>query len=213
MPGVGDQPVGHLLLQHQRGVAKEPAVIRGVQQLEQDRRRDVVGKVADDANGWAFVAQQIGEIRRRGSPPARRGRSGRRAGSAAARSRSISTATTRPTLGASGDVSAPRPGPISRNVSSGRGVERVDELRDPGRLRGSAGRIACALALSPVDGPLNPPPRAPASRRASSALRSLRSLPRSGRSSGRPRGSAFRRSRRASRLRPRSLPRSASERA
>src|SRR5882672_3396141 len=40
------------------------------------------------------------------------------ASSTVARSRSISTATTRPARAASGRVSAPRPGPISRNVSS-----------------------------------------------------------------------------------------------
>jgi hypothetical protein len=41
---------------------KQTPVIRVVQQLEQDWRCHVVGKVADDANRRRFVAQELGEI-------------------------------------------------------------------------------------------------------------------------------------------------------
>src|SRR5690349_8994625 len=63
---------------------------------------------------------------------------------AAARSRSISIATTRPARAASGRVSAPRPGPISRKVSSFDGwmpsttfaTHAVSRKCCPKRLRG-----------------------------------------------------------------------------
>src|SRR5262245_55012539 len=66
--------------------------------------------------------------------------------SAAARSRSISTATTCPARFARGRVSAPRPGPISRNVSLGVGLIASMTLAThtgsrkccPNRLRGLA---------------------------------------------------------------------------
>src|SRR5687768_13258216 len=53
---------------------------------------------------------------------------GTRDGSSAARSRSISTAMMRATRGASARVSAPRPGPISRKVSSGAGATAAISL-------------------------------------------------------------------------------------
>jgi hypothetical protein len=58
--------------------------------------------------------------------------------SAAARSRSISTATTCPARAARGRVSAPRPGPISRKVSSSVGGRSRRRPWRPRRVRGSA---------------------------------------------------------------------------
>ena len=111
-------------------------------QLEQDRRRDVVGQVAGDAQRTpapgrrrasasrtrsgvdveeiAFDDREVRRRRRLAARPRGRGRSRtrRRAGARAA----------------SGRVSAPRPGPISRNVSSGCGSIARDDLVDPRRL-------------------------------------------------------------------------------
>ncbi len=45
--GPGQQPVDHFLLQHQGSVREPPALLGCVEELEQDRRRHVVGKVPD----------------------------------------------------------------------------------------------------------------------------------------------------------------------
>ena len=56
------EPVGHFFLQHQRGVAEDPAVISAFEQREQDGGGHVVGKVSRDAHGLLFVAQRAFQI-------------------------------------------------------------------------------------------------------------------------------------------------------
>ena len=96
-----------------------------IEQAEQNRRRDVVGKVACDANrtGESPAASRPRRCRSRAR---RRPRSTRSpaisARGPATRSRSISMATSRETFGASLSVRMPAPGPISRKTSSGEGA-------------------------------------------------------------------------------------------
>ena len=55
----GQQPVGDLALQHQRRVAKQAPVLGAVEKAKQDRRGDVVGKVADDADRGSLALDQV----------------------------------------------------------------------------------------------------------------------------------------------------------
>ena len=144
-PGYGLQPVGHLALDHQRGIedrgfagsraAAQPGCVgadfrlrrnfacaesRARDQPEQDRRRDVVGQVPGDAE------RSLG-LRDAGRPPGRRRPRGRRCRgacgrSSAAMSRSTSIAVRCATRGASRNVRAPGPGPISTKRSVGCGA-------------------------------------------------------------------------------------------
>ena len=113
------QPVGDLPLEHHRGVGQRQPVVDQLDQLEQDRRGDVVGQVARDAprSGAStrrrqFLADPFRRVASRKSPSTTSTLGGGVA-QAAARSRSISIATTAAARG-EGEVSAPRPGPISR---------------------------------------------------------------------------------------------------
>ena len=132
-PGRGGDAARDLVLQHHVHVAH---AVRQVEEAAQQRARDVVGQVADEAAARGASAAEVGlervaldEGRR---SPARRSRS--RAASAA----SSSTATTRPARAASGSVSAPRP-PDLEEASSGRGSPRAAAARPKGHA-GSAGR-------------------------------------------------------------------------
>ena len=169
--GPRDQPVRDLALQHHRRVGEEPVPPVQVDQAEQDRRREVVRQVADDAKparrragrprsrgplrleaaqkrddvGLEKSAGEQRDVRRRTtceqSPPGR-DRS-RRPGSAAP-------------VAASGSVSAPVPGPISRNTSPGARADGGDDLRRPGGRQevlaepladgGARGRIVAATS-------------------------------------------------------------------
>ena len=63
---LGDQAIGDLLLQHQHRVAHAVGLRGEIEQREQDRRRDVVGEVADDANlvaGTGRRAEPLGQDR------------------------------------------------------------------------------------------------------------------------------------------------------
>ena len=181
---LGHQPVRHFLLEHERGVSKQPALVRVVEQLEQDWRRDVVGKVPDDANRrWRSSRSRSDRLTSRKSAcTSAQVREAERAGPQPGRDRFLPRrrASTR---AASGTVKAPRPGPISRNVSSGSVASASTSFATqagsrkcwPNRLRACPERGRRAL---------NPPPQSPASPRANIAPRFLRSLPRSARSSG-----------------------------
>ncbi len=94
-----------------------------LEQAKQNRRRDVVGKIAGDANraprlGGSAASRSISST----SPDTIDAFDGSLGVSSAMRSRSISMATRRDTLGASLQRENPRPGPISRNRSSGAGA-------------------------------------------------------------------------------------------
>ena len=101
-----------LLLQHDGDVAQIGIELR---EMKQQRRRDVVRQVADDAQ----VAAERWRSRTRAHRPraARAAPAGTRRRARAARSRSISMTVRRSTLSSSGRVSAPRPGPISTRRS------------------------------------------------------------------------------------------------
>ena len=115
--GHGDHAIDHFLLQHEVLVHH---VLDVREQVEQDRRRDVVGQVADDPK----PAAQRSARARRSRPSAHRTRrpsSSLRWRRRAARSRSSSITVSRPQRATSGSVSAPSPGPISTSNSPRRG--------------------------------------------------------------------------------------------
>ena len=132
--GRGHQPLGHLALQHQRRVracgrwldARRAAGTGSATRCcRAGCRRPAAAQ--PPASGGDVEVEEVGL--RRGS----------RWRAAAARapptiSRSISTAVRCATRGASLIVSAPGPGPISRNRSVGRRRDRRDQLVGPGRL-------------------------------------------------------------------------------
>ena len=60
--GCRHNPIRDLALHHQRRVAKQPSLVCGVEQTKQNRRCDVVGKVADDSNGRVLALKQLREI-------------------------------------------------------------------------------------------------------------------------------------------------------
>ena len=60
--GCRHNPIRDLALHHQRRVAKQPSLVCGVEQTKQDRRCDVVGKVADDSNGRVLALKQLRKI-------------------------------------------------------------------------------------------------------------------------------------------------------
>ena len=113
----------------------------GCRRRERARRRCAGVEQRSRAAARATISRKspsttvtFGGARSRAAPPPGRDRS--------------RTPTTRRAAAASGRVSAPGPGPISRNVVRGCGAIARDHLVDPGRARGSAGRTASA----PADG-------------------------------------------------------------
>ena len=111
-----DHAFDDFFLQHDVDVADRA---RAVREMKQQRRRDVVGQIADHAQALA----QRGEIELAARRPC--GVSGARANSLCAapargRDRSRSHAVA-PTAASRGRVSAPRPGPISTRRSPGAG--------------------------------------------------------------------------------------------
>ena len=97
-----------------------PLLAMRAEQPEQDRRGDVVGQVAGDPERRLARQRRQIELEEVARAPASTF-GGSRGASAATMSRSISTAVRCATRGASRSVSAPGPGPISRNRSVGRG--------------------------------------------------------------------------------------------
>ena len=56
------EAIGHLALEHEGRVAQPTPARRGLEQPEQDWRRDVVRKVADDTHRTRFSAKQFFEV-------------------------------------------------------------------------------------------------------------------------------------------------------
>ena len=120
----------HFLLQHEVHVADGVGV---VQRMEQDRRTEVVGQVADQADLPApSSAASAVKSTPSTSPSIRRSVPCARAAacSGACRSRSNSIAVSAPWRSSSGKLSAPWPGPISTMASSGCGVDRLHDALD-----------------------------------------------------------------------------------
>ena len=205
---LGDQPVGDLLLQHQDGVAHAAGRWRPARAARTGwaRRCCRGGCRPRERSGRARAARRASPTAPRpGRPRARRRRppSRWRAWSPRARPRGrgpLRPPASRPHCSASGRVIAARPGPISRMLSSGLGVDGLDDLGHPRRLEKVLRRTACAPSRLRL--PLIVCRRRPGRpRRAASAPRAARSRPRPCRSSGPARGSGSRRSRRRSRPR------------
>ena len=137
--------IDHFLLQHQVLVDH---VRRRRQQVKQDRRRDVVGQVADHAQ----------RLRQPGAPAPRSRRSARRLASDPRRARPanaprgrdrVRSASVSHRCARSGSVSAPRPGPISTSTFAGARVDRIARShRSRPNRPGSAGRNVCARRAS-----------------------------------------------------------------
>ena len=158
-PGFATQPIGDLALHHDRRVGEEPVPPVELDQAEQNRRREVVRQVADDAEparqGSRAPTQPAGRC---GPSPLRNGRTsvsstspvmsvtfgGTRRARPATRSRSISTAR----------IGAPRRRERQRQRARARadfeedvarrGAIAVDDLLRPRRRAESAGRIVYA---------------------------------------------------------------------
>jgi len=150
-PGPARTRIGDFPLQHHRGVAESSRVRCQLQQADQDRRRDRVWQVAPLAR--RVEGEPSTSIVRK-SPRTTVRRPSCSSSSESARSRSISTATTRPAREASGRVMAPRPGPISRNVSVVDGAT-ASTTSVPTPARESAGRTA-AHSHPPLSCPSSP---------------------------------------------------------
>ena len=155
--GPGLDPLGHLALQHQRRVAQPPTGDMRGDQPEQDRRRDVVGEVARPRGAARRpssssadrhveeVAVDQRDVRRQPAAPALPPSRG-----------SISTAVRCATRGARRSVSAPGPGPISRNRSPGAGSIAPTSLSAHAgceKVLAEASSRASATQLSSTDSP------------------------------------------------------------